>query len=68
MRTLLKLKGPGMTDIVEDLRAMAANPGGYTKAEVIELLMKAADTIETDRAALVKSRGGVIEASATWTK
>ncbi|MEP9374281.1 hypothetical protein [Mesorhizobium sp. KR1-2] len=51
-----------MTDIVEDLRAMAANPGGYAKAEVVELLMKAADTIENDRAALAKARGGIIEA------
>ncbi|PSJ53223.1 hypothetical protein [Pseudaminobacter soli (ex Li et al. 2025)] len=51
-----------MTDVVEDLRAMAANPGGYTKAEVIELLMKAADMIENDRTALAKARGGIIEA------
>lgn len=51
-----------MTDIVENLRAMAASPGGYTKAEVVALLTKAADTIEGDRAALSKARGGIIEA------
>ncbi|MEP9374088.1 hypothetical protein [Mesorhizobium sp. KR1-2] len=51
-----------MTDIVDDLRAMAASPGGYTSAEVVEMLTKAADKIEGDRAALAKARGGIIVA------
>jgi hypothetical protein len=35
-----------MPTIVDDLRAVAANPASRTKAEVVEILLAAADRIE----------------------
>lgn len=35
-----------MPTIVDDLRAIAANPASRTKAEVVEILLAAADRIE----------------------
>lgn len=38
-----------MPTIVDDLRALAANPASRTKAEVVEILLAAADRIESKR-------------------
>ncbi|WP_018428252.1 hypothetical protein [Hoeflea sp. 108] len=43
-----------MPTIVEDLRAIAANPASRTKAEVVEILLAAADRIEAKRIELTR--------------
>lgn len=43
-----------MPTIVEDLRAIAANPASRTKAEVVEILLAAADRIEAKRIELAR--------------
>lgn len=45
-----------MPTIVEDLRAIAANPASKTKAEVIEILLAAADRIEAKRIDLARMK------------
>ncbi|QOF71833.1 hypothetical protein IG197_01710 [Aminobacter sp. SR38] len=44
-----------MPTIVEDLRAIAANPASKTKAEVVEILLAAADRIESKRIELARA-------------
>lgn len=43
-----------MPKIVDDLRALAANPASRTKAEVVEILLEAADRIEAKRIELAR--------------
>lgn len=45
-----------MPTIVDDLRAIAANPASKTKAEVVEILLAAADRIESKRIALARAK------------
>jgi transcription elongation factor len=49
-------------DILNDIRQMAANEGLFTKAEIVEMLVEAADAIVQDRHALRKLRAGIMEA------
>lgn len=43
-----------MPTIVDDLRAIAANPASRTKAEVVDILIAAADRIESKRIELTR--------------
>ncbi|MGB3643087.1 MAG: hypothetical protein WBA15_01290 [Mesorhizobium sp.] len=43
-----------MTTIVDDLRKAAANPAALSKAEMIDLLLVAAERIEAKRMALAR--------------
>jgi hypothetical protein len=43
-----------MPTIVDDLRTAAANPAALSKAEMVELLLLAADRIEAKRMALAR--------------
>jgi hypothetical protein len=45
-----------MSSIVEDLRAVAANPASRTKAEVVEILLAAADRIESKRIVMARMK------------
>ncbi|MHA6641058.1 hypothetical protein [Mesorhizobium sp. A623] len=45
-----------MSTIVDDLRAVAANPVGRTKAEVVEILLAAADRIEAKRIEIARMK------------
>lgn len=45
-----------MPTIVEDLRAIAANPASRTKAEVVNILLEAADRIESNRIELTRMK------------
>jgi hypothetical protein len=45
-----------MPTIVEDLRAIAASPGSKTKAEVVEILLAAADRIEATRMEMARMK------------
>ncbi|MFU0505816.1 hypothetical protein [Pseudaminobacter sp. NGMCC 1.201702] len=49
-------------DILSDIQQMAANEGLFTKAEIVEMLVEAADAIAHDRQLLRKVRAGVMEA------
>ncbi|MHA6688111.1 hypothetical protein ACX3P0_21425 [Mesorhizobium sp. A556] len=43
-----------MPTIVDDLRAIAAHPASRTKAEVVDILLAAADRIESKRIELAR--------------
>lgn len=45
-----------MPTIVDDLRTAAANPGALSKAEIVELLLLAADRIEAKRMAFARAK------------
>lgn len=45
-----------MPTIVDDLRTIAANPASRTKAEVVEILLAAADRIESKRIELARMK------------
>lgn len=45
-----------MPKIVNDLRAAAANPASLTKAEIVDLLLTAAERIEEKQIALTRAR------------
>jgi hypothetical protein len=45
-----------MSTIVDDLRAVAANPASRTKAEVVEILLAAADRIESKRIEMARMK------------
>jgi hypothetical protein len=45
-----------MPKLVEDLRNIAANPGAHSKAEVVEILLAAADKIEAKRIEIARMR------------
>lgn len=44
-----------MPTIVDDLRALAANPASKTKAEVVDILLAAADRIEANGIELARA-------------
>lgn len=45
-----------MPRIVDDLRAVAANPANHSKAEVVDILLAAADRIEAKRIAMARMK------------
>jgi hypothetical protein len=45
-----------MPTIVDDLRAIAANPASKTKAEVVDILLAAADRIEAKRIEMARMK------------
>jgi hypothetical protein len=45
-----------MPTIVDDLRAIAADPGSKTKAEMVDLLLAAADRIEATRMEMARMK------------
>lgn len=57
-----------MPTIVDDLRAIAASPASRTKAEVVDILLAAADRIEAKRIELARAKHDCEDAGRRRTK